>query len=305
MFGYVRAQNSELRVREQEAYRGTYCGLCRAMGRCTGQCSRMTLSYDFAFLALVRMQLTGEAFFFEQRRCLVHPLKKRNSMKRNETLTYCAYAAALLNYHKIADDLSDERGWKKLRARMAYPTVAHGRKKALRAGYEDLDRAVAEHLAALSRTEESRVPSVDLPAEQFGELLSAIVAYGMEGKEQRLAESLGRSVGKWIYVADALDDWQEDAKKERYNPFRLLYETGEPTEAELSGIRDALKLHLTEASDAVDLMDFESNDMKEIILNILYLGMPAVIEELIKKEADERENRGDKERIQETDDRSV
>ena len=67
----------------------------------------MTLSYDFAFLALLRMQLLREHFFFEQKRCLAHPLKKRNSMKRNDTLTYCAYAAALLNYHKVADDLED------------------------------------------------------------------------------------------------------------------------------------------------------------------------------------------------------
>ena len=52
MFGYIRPFYSELRIREYHYYRGVYCGLCRAQGRCTGQCSRMTLSYDFAFLAL-------------------------------------------------------------------------------------------------------------------------------------------------------------------------------------------------------------------------------------------------------------
>ena len=60
MYGYVRTHAPELKVRQQEYYRAVYCGLCRTMGKCTGQCSRMTLSYDFTFFALVRMALTGE-----------------------------------------------------------------------------------------------------------------------------------------------------------------------------------------------------------------------------------------------------
>lgn len=300
MFGYVRAKNPELKVREQEVYRGTYCGLCRAMGKCTGQCSRMTLSYDFVFLALVRMQLTGEDFFFEQKRCLAHPLKKRNSMKKNETLTYCAFAAALLNYHKVADDLSDERGWKKLRARLVYPTVAHARRRAIRAGLDELDRRVAEGLRTLAGIEKERNPSVDLPAEQFGAILSEIVSYGLEGKEKRLASNMGISVGKWIYIADALDDWREDAEKDRYNPFRYLYGDILPSEEMLRNIADALKNQLFAASDAVDLMDFESNDMKNIIENVLYLGMPAVIEEILRKSTESGENASKTERIEET-----
>ena len=54
MFGYVKACPPQLRLCEWEAYRGVYCGLCRAQGSCTGQCSRLTLRYDFAFMALVR-----------------------------------------------------------------------------------------------------------------------------------------------------------------------------------------------------------------------------------------------------------
>ena len=112
MFGYVRVKHTELRVKEYEFYRGTYCGLCRSMGKCTGQCSRFALSYDFAFLALLRITLDRTPVEFEQKRCIAHPLKKRNMMKHNASLAYCAHAAALLNYHKILDDLSDERGWK-------------------------------------------------------------------------------------------------------------------------------------------------------------------------------------------------
>ena len=37
MFGYVKTVRGELRIREYEYYRASYCGLCRAMGKCTGQ----------------------------------------------------------------------------------------------------------------------------------------------------------------------------------------------------------------------------------------------------------------------------
>ena len=47
MFGYVMPYVPTLQVQEYELYRAVYCGLCREMGRITGQASRLTLSYDF------------------------------------------------------------------------------------------------------------------------------------------------------------------------------------------------------------------------------------------------------------------
>lgn len=274
MFGYVKVSSPELKVREYEFYRGTYCGLCRAMGKCTGQCSRMTLSYDFAFLALVRIALEETPVCFEQKRCLAHPLKKRNSMKQNPTLAYCARAAALLNYHKVMDDLADEKGAKKLKALLARPLVAHARKKAIRAGLAPLEQTVADGLRKLSEIERGESVSVDLPAEAFGEILANIMSFGLNGSAARLANAFGMAVGKWIYMADALDDWEKDAKKNRYNPFLKLYGNRLPTAQELESIRLALKNELYAAQAPLDLMEFRHPDIERIVSNILYLGMP-------------------------------
>ena len=43
MLGYIKTDTQELRVREHHYYRALYCGLCHRMGKCTGNCSRMTL----------------------------------------------------------------------------------------------------------------------------------------------------------------------------------------------------------------------------------------------------------------------
>ena len=56
MFGYVQPAYAELRVREHELYKAYYCGLCRAMGRTTGQLSRFSLNYDLVFLAMMSVR---------------------------------------------------------------------------------------------------------------------------------------------------------------------------------------------------------------------------------------------------------
>lgn len=276
MFGYVKVDSGELKVREYEFYRGTYCGLCRAMGKCTGQCSRMTLSYDFAFLAICRMALENPSVRFEQKRCFVHPFKKRNVMARFPLLDYCAGAAALLNYHRVKDDLCDERGLKKWRARLALPFVARARKKAIKQGLATLDTAIADGLGRLSELEKAAPRSVDAPAAVFGDILADIMAYGLEEGDARIAAALGRAVGRWIYIADALDDATEDEARGRYNPFLLLY-GHVPTEAEREGIQAALKNELFEAEAAVDLLSIENPNVKSILDNVLYLGLPSRI----------------------------
>ncbi len=281
MFGYVKVNSAELKVKEYEIYRGAYCGLCRSMGKCTGQCSRMALSYDFVFLVMTRLCLTDTNPSFSQRRCLAHPLKRRSVMDRNSQLDLCAYAAAVLSYHKTKDDLADERGLKRLRARITYPLVRSWRKKALKSGFSDLDQRVEKNLRDLAELEKKLLPSVDAPAEIFGKILADITSYGLEGAQEKIARTLGHCVGKWIYIIDALDDMSEDIKKGRYNPLVLLYGGNLPTPEQLSTIKDALKLELVAAEAAMDLVECEKLPIINILENTLYLGMPDVAEKII------------------------
>lgn len=301
MFGYVLAEKPELKVKEYELYRATYCGLCRSMGKCTGQCSRMTLNYDFVFLALVRYAINPCEVTFKPRRCLAHPFTKRDNMERNEILDYCSAASAILNYQKVLDDIGDEKGAKRLRARLLRPFVAHSRKKAIkkRAELSALDDTVAKKLKELSELELREDSGVDIPAACFGELLGEIISFGYEGTDKRIAFELGKHVGAWIYVADALDDMRDDLKKGRYNPLIKLYGGRIPNEEELSLIFDATKNKLFSAESAFDLIDVDDTAIKNILSNILYLGIPRKTEDIIasyKKEENPPKRRNSTER---------
>jgi len=275
MFGYIRTCTPELRVREHECYRAAYCGLCHEMGRCTGCTSRLTLSYDFVFLTLLRLCVTGEVPSFTRRRCVAHPLSKRPTMKKCGALTHCARCAAILNYWKNRDDRDDERGIKRLRAACLHPVLAGGRRRAKKA-YAELDGRIAERLSALSDMERERVESADLPAGVFGELVREFCAFGLEGAAYRIAAELGYYTGRWIYLVDALDDREKDARTGSYNPFVLLYGGGELSDDQKASLNAALTAELMGVERALDLLE-EAEGFPEglaILRNILYLGMP-------------------------------
>lgn len=280
MFGYIRTVREELRVREYEYYRASYCGLCRSMGRCTGQCSRLTLSYDFAFLVNVRMALDGIEPTFRRRRCIAHPFKKRMMMEPNDALHYAANASAILAYEKCRDDLCDERGFRRFKARLRciFLRGAYNRAKKR---YPELADSVRGSLSRLSEKEQEKRPSVDEVAAIFGDLLADIVSYGYDGATARIARSIGWQTGRFIYIIDAIDDLPEDAKKRRFNPFLLLY-GGVPDAEDRKNVHDALISCLSDLESAFDLMN-ETNDpdRRGVLENILYLGMPATVRRVL------------------------
>ena len=144
MFGYVRPLVGQMLVSENEFFRSLYCGLCRALGRHTGCASTLTLSYDFVFLTAFRAALTGVHFTHGCHRCAVHPIKKRVMADDNEVFAYAAEAAAILNAAKLRDDIADESGAKRLRARLLSPAARRIEKRATHV--EGLADAISAHL---------------------------------------------------------------------------------------------------------------------------------------------------------------
>ena len=147
-----------------------------------------------------------------------------------------------------------------------------------------IDANISVKLNELSLIESERLVSVDAPASVFGDILSLICSYGLDGSDARIAAQLGKSVGKWIYSVDALDDMQSDAKRGRYNPFLLLYGGKVPSAEQLSGIADALRAALAdEAETALDLVECNNSIIKNIVDNIMFLGLPDVTDGVIRK----------------------
>ena len=283
MFGYIKPVRAELRVKEYELYRAVYCGLCRRLGKCTGCVSRMTLSYDFVFLALFRMSLSGESGRIVRKRCAAHPTKKRAVLTEAKELDTCARLSALLSYYKVKDNIADTSGIKKLGSRFLVP-AASGMKR--RAGLEaEAEAFIAGKLKELSELEASGCASIDRAAQPFGELMARVCAYGYEkgSAKERIASEMGLHIGRFVYIIDALDDLAEDIKSGSYNPFIRMY-TDPVRELDREAVRTSLIMELTGVECAVELTDFSAvPEYGEIIRNIIYLGLPGVIDRTLKE----------------------
>ena len=280
MFGYVRPLVPQLKVMEYEMYRAVYCGLCRAMGRVTGQMSRLTLSYDFTLLAMVRMILEGVTPEFERFRCAAHPLKQRTFVRDNAVLEYAAAMSAVLAYLKNRDDLADERGLKKVRAMLADVPVTQMNRRGMRYLPETAADELACRMDVLAALEAAGCPSVDQAADAFGGVLAYVFALELDGDAAVLAEDIGRHVGRFVYVCDAADDLPEDIRRGRYNPLAAgwgdlaVTADGAMTDLVKGSLEISLPLDLEGLGRAADRLNRE-HPLTPIVRNLVYLGLPA------------------------------
>ena len=272
MFGYVKPVHAELLVKEHEFYRATYCGICRAMKKHTGTFSNVTLSYDSVFLALVRMLFVEDSeISAHNKRCIAHPMKKRTMLKENSALEYTARAFAILSYYKMRDDAEDEGIAKKMLISPIRPVLVHGR---TRADIEIIEDIVSSRLLKISELEKNKVASVDEPAHFFGEILGEIFAHGLSGSDRLVLYECGYHLGRFIYAADAAEDYDEDLKRGRYNPYVLIYGGEKLTDENKASIKCALILECKMIEGAVNLMPFGNRrTIENIIKNIIYLGL--------------------------------
>ncbi|MBQ1261228.1 MAG: hypothetical protein IIX96_04375 [Clostridia bacterium] len=290
MFGYVKPKTDELLVREYEFYRATYCAVCRAMKKHTGALSNVTLSYDSVLLALVRMLFVKkEDIRATRRRCIAHPVKPRGMLVENEAIEYTARVFALFTYYKLADDFSDEGVAKRLALGALKPITHRARRKA---GYTELSEIMAQKLAAIRQLEIDSCPSVDEGAALFGELLGEVFAHGLSGNDRLVYYTFGYHLGKFIYCADAAEDYEKDLKSGSYNPYCISYGKQKLTKENKEIIKCALLLECRKLEGAVNLMPFGNRaTIENTVKNIVFLGLTERIAFLDgEKSEEEKEN---------------
>lgn len=272
MFGYVLPLREELRVKDWERFRQTYCGLCRTMGRRCSQPSRLLLSYDFTFLAL----LLGADAPARRCRCPVAPCRGRLCMGQNAALELAADESMILSWWKLQDQLRDEQGAKRLAAGgllRVYRSAYQGAARRQRA----FDERVRTQLRRLQALEEEGCPSLDRPSDAFARILTAAVPESGDSPRDRAMEQLLYHVGRWIYLVDAWDDAAEDLKRGGYNPILLRFGLSEPPTGDSPAGEQVERTLLHSANLALSALRLlEEGPNTPILENILRWGLPSV-----------------------------
>lgn len=272
MFGYVRACKPEMRIKEFEMYKAVYCSLCKELGKSYGPFARLTLSYDFTFLALLNMSLKKDFCGIERKPCKCNPLKKCTYLKDGDDLEMPAAAAMIMLYYKLLDNIADEKGYKKLGYILIKPFFKNAHKKAAKS-YPDIEKTVAEYINEQQALEKDNCQSIDKAADPTANALAKIFALCSENEtDKRVLNRMGYCIGRYIYLLDAFCDLEEDIKKGRYNPLKFSSENVK------ENITAQLNICIAQTGAAMELLNIEK--FKNILDNIVFLGL----EDTMKKE---------------------
>lgn len=296
MFGYVRPAPDKLTPEEEAQYRALYCGLCHTLGSRYGAVSRLTLNYDFTFLAAL-LSSTVET---DRKRCIVNPVKPHTVIRQNRALALAADVSVLLTYWKLRDGITDSCGLRREEYRLAALAMerAYRRASCLHPAF---DAAIRQELELLSALEAARCSGLDEPADTFAKLLQGIAGELDNPLQQRILSQLLYHLGRWIYLIDALDDLKEDAASGNYNPILLRYslKDGELTASAREALVSTLDASIRQMAAAYELWDF--GQWSSIIRSTVYQGLycvgNAILEGTFHATENRRGIRGQKEQI--------
>lgn len=259
MFGYVCANLKELTDAQRQRYNAVYCGICRQIREQAGQAARLSLSYDMAFLALLLMSLYEPEEESGPNACSLHPVRKRPWID-NRYIRYSADMNVALAYYNCRDDWQDDHSlpakWMAGKLQRHCPDIVEK--------YPRQCTAIEQCIQTLSQLEAANCDNPDEVANCFGQLMGEVLVYEEDIWAPTLRQ-VGMALGRFIYLADAMQDYKKDKRKHKYNPYLA------------SGLDDAAlwESHLVLAMGRCTHY-FETLPLvqdKSILDNILYSGV--------------------------------
>ncbi|ADC90960.1 hypothetical protein HMPREF0868_0767 [Mageeibacillus indolicus UPII9-5] len=285
MFGYIKPYKPDLTFRDFAEYRAVYCGLCKTIGRKSGQLMRLGLTYDATFMAILLLALNEKPAAKDSETCIVHPVSSHLVMAEQVVLPAVAHMMNILACLKLEDNLQDKE--KVILSRLLLSYID---KKQDVADFKRT-KASAAVMAALERLHiEEQAKSQALNPVLMGEINAEVAATiwrymsgtmrkdwqqllpeGVRGKYDGLTERLADFIGllsSWVYFIDACDDFMDDKKHKHANPFAFC-----SSEEELWLAADPLLIDLELRLNGMAAC-LPWQNYVEIIANVIRSGLP-------------------------------
>lgn len=286
MFGYVQPDRPYLYIKDETLYKALYCGVCKSIGKSCGTIARLSLTYDIAFLSAVAHNLLKKDVKITKQRCIAHPFTKRPVAEPDELSLSLGALNVILAYFKLCDDVADNG-----RGRFKRFLISSGFKRAKKRE-EKLCEIVERNYTQLALAEKRGENRIDAIADPFANMLKELSVSLLNEKSTAESEAFFYEFGKWIYLIDALDDYDEDLKKKNYNPFFICYGAKNFTELkknfgeEISFVMGSV---IADIDDKLNKLQFGFN--ADLIRNIASRGTKERTKTVLKKLSDEKGNR--------------
>ena len=261
MFGYLTVAGDLLTEEEYSRYRACYCGLCRSIKEKYGQLARFALTYDMTFLVLFLNALYEPDERSGNEVCAAHPFRSRPWIRTSYT-DYAADMTMILAFLKMRDD------WKDNGNVAAVSTMGFLNKawRTAKKEHGELVSGIEEAMQDLAAIEKSGQYLPDEASDCFGNVMAAIFSV-RDDRWTPVVRKFAYSLGKYIYILDAVEDLEKDRLYGRYNPFLPMYgKTDNP-----AMFRSILTVLLSDCLRQYDVLPIVQDS--SLLKNILCVGL--------------------------------
>lgn len=282
MYGYVTPDKSNMYMKDYAIYRAFYCGICKCTGKMYGQLMRMSTNYDITFISILLHNILEQDIELRNEGCILNPIKKKSIVKKNDLLRQVVWLNTLLTDFKLNDDIKDNKSIIKWFMRIAITQKVRRARKNMPKVYD----LIQDSRLQQDKVEQDKTASIDKAAHPFAQLLKDIFKEMCKDKYTQDIGDMVYHLGRFIYIADAIDDYDKDIRKRQYNPLVLMYD----------GIVDKKEL-LERKQDEIDFMlnstynrikfHYQAMDFKlceGVVTNILWYGMNSTIRRILAGE---------------------
>jgi hypothetical protein len=230
MFGLLKNRN--LTAEETSDFRLNYCGTCKTIGKLYGQKERVLLNSDVVFLSelLASVNNRKEDFkYIKPHTCFTLPKREEQIP---QFLKYTASINILLGHYKIIDNLNDSKY--KYNIWTLIQRIGNSNfKKAknylakLQLPVEFIEKEIQEqfHCENESKFFDNFQDTFKYYCRQTAKITGIAFEYSVANfNDQQLSKifsEIGTNFGEIIYLIDAIDDYEKDKKRGKFNLFLL------------------------------------------------------------------------------------
>ncbi len=276
MFGYINPDAPYLFVKDEKLYKAMYCGMCKSIGKSCGSCAKSALTYDMAFMSALMHNIAGQDVKIEKRRCALHLIKRRPMANPDNISLILGCVNTALAYYKLLDDRQD--GDKKGLFAFVYKK---GYRRTLKR-HPQIAAIIARQIEEQCALENRKCDVIDAACEPTAQMTLQMSRYVLGENADENTDKLMYAIGKWVYLADALDDYDKDVKKGRYNVLCNAFkkstkaEAVEANEGEITFLFDSL---FADMRSALSQIKFTFNH--DLTDNIILRGIPLKTRKLV------------------------
>lgn len=283
VFGYIKPNKMELKLKEIKRYSSCYCALCDQLKKDYGFLSRFILNYDVTFLLVFLDNKYDNPKKHREFRCPYNLLRKIRVEINNDVIEYSAFINYWLVTEKLLDDYIDNHNIIKL---LLYKLLTIKKKfKQQKSKYSAHIEKLTDklHNVYLSEKEAYDTYSFDELINSFGDFFASLFNVALSEVEQKVDTNTYKilfNMGKWLYIIDAFDDYAKDSKKNNVNILNCLSDDGQLTSEEV--FDKTLSLHY-QIRYKIDLLLKDTIIKDECVLNALTYGINLVFADITRK----------------------